>query len=116
MKFVLDNLLLDSMNLSSPDLLRAASESIRFGIKKIWITEGSERDSFGILSGIAPYCVGMGVDIGTNLTNVYSRTPLLIAMSCITLSEITGNHFFLTIGTGGIGYVEKCHGQKFDLP
>jgi 5,10-methylenetetrahydromethanopterin reductase len=113
---VLDNLLLDSMNLSSSEILHVAKESIKFGFKKLWITEGSERDSFGILSSVAPYSAGMGVEIGTNLTNVYSRTPLLIAMSSITLSEITNNHFFLTIGTGGIGYVEKCHGLEFDRP
>ncbi|MDA4112300.1 MAG: LLM class flavin-dependent oxidoreductase [Thaumarchaeota archaeon] len=113
---MLDNLLLDSMNLSSSEILHVAKESIKFGFKKLWTTEGSERDSFAILSSIAPYCVGIGVEIGTNLTSVYSRTPLLIAMSSITLSEITNNHFFLTIGTGGIGYVEKCHGLEFDRP
>ena len=104
------------MNLSSPEILHVAKESINFGFKSLWITEGSERDSIGILSSLASYCIGNRVEIGTNLTNVYSRTPLLIAMSSITLSELTNNHFFLTIGTGGIGYVKKCHGLEFDRP
>ena len=113
---MLENLLLDSMNITSKEALDVARESIELGFKRLWVTEGSERDSFAILGSIAPCIQGSELEIGTNLTNVYSRTPLLIGMASITLIELTGDHFFLTLGTGGIGYVEKCHGLEFARP
>jgi alkanesulfonate monooxygenase SsuD/methylene tetrahydromethanopterin reductase-like flavin-dependent oxidoreductase (luciferase family) len=113
---VLENLLLDSMNLTSNEAVEVAKESIELGIKRLWITEGSERDAFVILGGIAPLVQGTVVELGTNLTNVFSRTPLLIGMSSLTIQELANGHFFLTLGTGGIGYVEKCHGLEFERP
>ncbi len=113
---MLDNLLLDGMHLSCPQALEAANESIKIGFKKLWVTEGSERDAFGILASLASLSAPAGVEVGTNLTNVFSRTPLLIAMSSITLSEVANGRCFLTLGTGGIGYVEKCHGLSFESP
>jgi alkanesulfonate monooxygenase SsuD/methylene tetrahydromethanopterin reductase-like flavin-dependent oxidoreductase (luciferase family) len=104
------------MNITSNEASVVTRESVNLGIKRLWVTEGSERDAFAILGNLAPLVQSSQAEIGTNLTNVYSRTPLLIAMSSLTLCELAGDRFFLTLGTGGIGYVQKCHGLEFTHP
>jgi 5,10-methylenetetrahydromethanopterin reductase len=112
----LNNLILDSLNLNSSETIRAGSAAVKLGYEKLWVTEGIERESLTLAAAVAPYVKETRTEIGTNLTNVYTRTPLLIAMTAISMDELTNQKFFLTLGTGGIGFIEKCHGVKFAEP
>jgi 5,10-methylenetetrahydromethanopterin reductase len=112
---VLNDIILDALNLDGKTVLHAAKQAVELGFRSIWLTEGIERESFALAAAISPL-LGTETRVGSNLTNAYTRTPLLIAMSALTLDEITNQRFFLTIGSGGIGYVQKCHGIKFELP
>lgn len=113
---MLDNLILDSLNLNSFDMIRVGKEAVTLGYKRLWVTEGIERESITLAAAVAPYVKDTSTELGTNLTNVYTRTPLLIAMTSVSMDELTAQKFFLTLGTGGIGFIERCHGIKFEHP
>lgn len=113
---MLTNLILDSLNLDSFDMIRAGKEAVKLGYERLWVTEGIERESLTLAAAVAPYIKDTTTQLGTNLTNVYTRTPLLIAMTAVSMDELTGEKFFLTLGTGGIGFIERCHGIKFEHP
>ena len=116
MKVMIDNIILDALNLNSFDMIAAGKEAVHLGYKRLWVTEGIERESLTLVAAVAPYVKDTTTELGTNLTNVYTRTPLLIAMTAISMDELTGQKFFLTLGSGGMGFIEKCHGVKFERP
>ncbi len=56
------------------------------------------------------------VTIGTNILNVYSRTPAAIAQEFATLEQISGGRMALGLGSSGEFVIEHFHGIPFQKP
>ena len=84
-----------------PHIVELAREAERLGFSKCWIfDEGlSTRDAFVTLGAIAQN--SSTLQIGTGITNPYSRHPAQTANAIATVDEISGGRAFLGIGAGG---------------
>ena len=76
------------------DLARSAEDS---GFAGVFLTEAGN-DSLA-------YCIGVGartstIKLGTAITNIYLRHPLLLANEAAAVQEFTGGRFILGLGTG----------------
>ncbi|RJQ13026.1 MAG: LLM class flavin-dependent oxidoreductase [Dehalococcoidia bacterium] len=56
------------------------------------------------------------ITIGTNILNVYSRTPAAIAQEFATLEQISGGRMALGLGSSGEFVIEHFHGIPFQKP
>lgn len=90
---------------------RAAEEC---GYEAIFVPEAWGRDAFVTLGAIARATDRIG--LGTGIVNVYSRTPALLAMSVLTLDELSGGRAILGLGTSGQRVVEGWHGVPMARP
>jgi alkanesulfonate monooxygenase SsuD/methylene tetrahydromethanopterin reductase-like flavin-dependent oxidoreductase (luciferase family) len=95
---------LDNLATSYEERAAAAEEAARLGYDSLWLAEGNGSTDAFILAGQAwnasRAVVSEGLAIGLSITPVTLRTPLAIAMSARTLSELTGGRFILGIGSG----------------
>src|ERR1700693_5329539 len=76
------------------DLSKRAEDS---GFSGVFITEAGN-DSLA-------YCIGVGahtrtLKLGTAITNIYLRHPVLLANEAAAVQEFTGGRFILRLGTG----------------
>ncbi|TAJ21886.1 MAG: LLM class flavin-dependent oxidoreductase [Dehalococcoidia bacterium] len=56
------------------------------------------------------------ITIGTNILNVFSRTPAAIAQEFATLEQISGGRMLLGLGSSGEFVIEHFHGVPFQKP
>ncbi len=56
------------------------------------------------------------VTIGTNILNVFSRTPAAIAQEFATLEQLSGGRMALGLGSSGEFVIEHFHGIPFQKP
>jgi len=85
----------------------------RKGFDTFWFTEGSGKDALAQIAGLGP--VTSKIKLGSGIVINYTRTPSLLAMSTITIDEITGGRFILGLGTGS-PRIKDAHGIPFDKP
>ena len=90
---------------------RMAEES---GYGEIWMTEGSGRDSLTQLTAIASVTSRIG--LGTGILPMFSRTPLITAMSSAGLAASSDGRFILGLGVGNRSATEDGHGVAYSQP
>ena len=95
-------------------VLRFAQLAEDLGYESIWIPEGWAYEQFQLLTEIA--LATKTLKLGTGITNVFSRSPGLLAMSAATLDEISGGRVILGLGTSGKVVVENFHGLPYQKP
>ena len=83
------------------------------GFETFWFTEGSGKDALAQIAGVGP--VTSKIKLGTGIVIHYTRTPSLLAMTLITLDEITNGRVILGLGTGS-PKVKDSHGVAFEKP
>jgi alkanesulfonate monooxygenase SsuD/methylene tetrahydromethanopterin reductase-like flavin-dependent oxidoreductase (luciferase family) len=66
------------------------------GYDSVWVTHGSGRDSFVVLSAYAAATTRLGV--GNGVVPIYPRHPVAMAQAALTLSELSAGRFRLGIG------------------
>lgn len=54
--------------------------------------------------------------VGTNILNVFSRTPAAIAQEFATLEQLSGGRMALGLGSSGEYVIEHFHGVSFEKP
>jgi probable F420-dependent oxidoreductase len=84
---------------SPADLLREAREAEALGLGSAWISERFDVKELGALAGAAA-AVTSEIWIGSGVTNVDTRHPLLLASLATTLSRLSGGRFALGVGRG----------------
>lgn len=93
-----------TLGLSIQDMEIAAQQTARHGYSSLWFGEGNGGNDGFVLSGqcwaasrsIKPE----GITTGLNITPVLLRTPLALAMSARTMTELTHGRFVLGVGAG----------------
>ena len=91
-----------------------AQEAERLGVDSLWSAEAWGHDGITPLAYLAGKTSTIG--LGTGIIQAGTRTPALVAMTCMTLQSMTGGRFRLGLGTSGPQVIEGWHGIPFDRP
>lgn len=94
-----------TLNLTWDEQARVAQEAARLGYTSIWTNETAGHDGFQVCVhrwAASKATIERGLTTGIAVSPVYLRTPLALAMSAGTTSELTGGRFILGIGSGSI--------------
>jgi F420-dependent oxidoreductase-like protein len=95
-------------------VLRIAAAAEDLGYDSIWIPEAWAYEQFQLLTEIA--LATRKLRLATGITNVFSRSAGLLAMSAATLDEISEGRAILGLGTSGKTVVENFHGVPYRKP
>ncbi|MBI4338269.1 MAG: LLM class flavin-dependent oxidoreductase [Chloroflexi bacterium] len=91
-----------------------AGAAERAGLHSCWLTEGMGKDSFTQLTAMA-----LGTQrtaLGTGIVTIFSRSPLLIAMTAAGVDEASNGRLLLGLGSGHRGPISLSHGVPFSSP
>src|ERR1700739_3570721 len=103
-----------SVTPQDPHWLELAREAERLGGDSIWGAEVWGYDAFTPLAAIAARTER--VRLATGIAQLGARTPAMLAMSAMSLQNISGGRFVLGIGTSGPQVMEGWHGIRFSQP
>jgi F420-dependent oxidoreductase-like protein len=103
-----------SVNPQDPQWLELAREAERVGVDSIWVPEFWAYDAFTPLAAIAAKTER--VRLASGIAQLGARTPAMLAMSAMSLQNISGGRFVLGIGTSGPQVMEGWHGVEFSRP
>ena len=106
---------------SSGEIIRTAILAEKCGFDSVFVPEHYyDRESPSILGAISQKTNKLRM--GTSVINPYTRYPSLIAMTALTLDELSDGRAFLGLGSGGVigslehGIPNEFTGQKFSHP
>jgi len=95
-------------------LIALAREAEDLGYDCIWCSEVYTYDAFTTLTQIA--CETTRIKVGTNIAQIYARTPSLLATTAASLDQLSGGRFILGVGASGPQVIEGWHGVPYDRP
>jgi F420-dependent oxidoreductase-like protein len=97
-----------------PSMLALAREAEALGYDAIWVSELYSFDAFTTLTHIA--CGTERIKLGTNIANIYARSPAMLASTAASLDQLSGGRFILGLGVSGPQVIEGWHGVPYDKP
>ena len=100
--------------ISSQEHRELASLAEKSGYESVWVPEGGGRDALTQMTAIA--MTTQHLKLGTGILPVFSRTPMLTAMSVAGLAAVSQGRFILGLGVGHRPAVENGHGVTFHRP
>ncbi len=103
-----------SVNPQDPQWLELAREAERVGVDSIWVPEFWAYDAFTPLAAVAART--QRVRLATGIAQLGARTPAMLAMSAMSVQNISDGRFVLGIGTSGPQVMEGWHGVEFSRP
>ncbi|MFT5223946.1 MAG: putative F420-dependent oxidoreductase [Glaciecola sp.] len=83
------------------------------GFDAVWVSE-TNQDSIVLASVIGQ--ATEHIDVGTNITLAFPRSPVVTAMSAWDLNELTGDRFVLGLGSQVKRIIEERFSADFDRP
>ena len=86
----------------------------RLGVDSVWSAEFWGGDALTPLAYLAGQT--STIRLGTGIVQLGARTPAMLAMSALSMQELTGGRFILGVGTSGPQVMEGWHGVRFDRP
>lgn len=101
-------------NYAIHDTIQLAKIAEETGFQTVWKGESYSTNSLMNLSSIAT--ATETINLGTAITNVFSRPPALIAMSAATLDMLSDGRAVLGLGASTVAVVESWHGQSYERP
>lgn len=84
------------------------------GYDSVWMGELWGTSSVVKLSEIAARTDD--IEIGTAILNVFSRTPAVLAMTAVTLDQVSDGRTSFGVGTSTPTAIENIHGMSFEQP
>jgi F420-dependent oxidoreductase-like protein len=84
------------------------------GASIVYVAEAYTFDAVSQLGFIAAKVPG--IEIGSNILAIYTRTPSLLAMTAAGVDYVSGGRFTLGIGASGPQVIEGFHGVPYDAP
>jgi len=93
------------------DLILAAESA---GFDSVWTAEAYGSDAIVPLAWIA--ALTRKIKLGTGIVQMPARTPVMTAMTAMTLDALSGGRFILGIGPSGPQVVEGWHGVAYGKP
>jgi len=89
-------------------------EAERLGADSVWVPEFWGYDALTPIGSLATRTDT--IKLGTAIVQIGTRTPAMLAMSAMTLQQLSGGRFRLGIGTSGPQVMEGWHGVEFSRP
>lgn len=91
-----------------------AVEAEKLGLDICWVAEAWGADAPSALGFIAARTQRML--LGSGVLQVGTRSPVAVAQTAITLSNLSGGRFLLGLGASGPQVIEGLHGVSFSRP
>jgi alkanesulfonate monooxygenase SsuD/methylene tetrahydromethanopterin reductase-like flavin-dependent oxidoreductase (luciferase family) len=101
-------------NYAIHDTIELANAAEEAGFQTVWKGESYSTNSLMNLSSIAT--ATETINLGTAITNVFSRPPALIAMSAATLDILSNGRTVLGLGVSTEAVIESWYGQSYKRP
>jgi probable F420-dependent oxidoreductase len=92
------------------EVLDTAIAADELGYPDLWIGEMATFDAFALAAVIAERTSRIGLTVGPLAVAV--RDPAMIAIGVATLTELTGRHVAVALGTSSPVVVEQWHGRR----
>ncbi len=89
-------------------------EAEKLGVDQVWTAEAWGQDAIAPLAFLAARTER--IRLGTGIMQVTARTPVMTAMTALTMAAISGDRFILGLGNSGPQVVEGLHGVPFAHP
>lgn len=89
-------------------------EAERLGVDSVWVAETWAFDAFTPLAYLAARTER--IRLATGIVQIGSRSPALLAMTAMSMQDLSGGRFLLGVGTSGPQVMEGWHGVRFDQP
>src|ERR1700760_1088335 len=99
---------------SGKDAVEFAGEAERLGLDVCWVAEAWGADAPSALGYLAARTEKML--LGSGILQVGTRSPVLVAQTAITLSNLSNGRFLLGLGASGPQVIEGLHGVSFNRP
>jgi F420-dependent oxidoreductase-like protein len=96
------------------DIVTFVVEAERLGLDVCWVAEAWGADAPSALGFLAART--SRVLLGSGVLQVGTRSPVLVAQTAITLSNLSGGRFLLGLGASGPQVIEGLHGVSFSRP
>jgi F420-dependent oxidoreductase-like protein len=96
------------------DQVEYVVEAEKLGVDSVWTAEAWGQDAVAPLAYLAART--QRIRLGTGIMQVTARTPVMTAMTALTLAAISGDRFILGLGNSGPQVVEGLHGVPFRNP
>jgi F420-dependent oxidoreductase-like protein len=103
-----------SASAASAESVEFVREAERLGVHAAWSAEMWGYDALTQLGFLAAQTSVIG--LGTSIVQLGARTPAMLAMSAMSLQQLTGGRFRLGIGASGPQVMEGWHGVRFRKP
>jgi F420-dependent oxidoreductase-like protein len=97
-----------------PELVDYVTEAERLGVDVCWVAEAWGCDAASPLGYLAARTER--ILLGSGILQLGTRTPVMTAMTALTLSRLSDNRFLLGLGTSGPQVMEGLHGVRFSHP
>ena len=94
--------------------LAYVQEAEKLGVHSVWTVEGWGYDAVTPLAFLAGHT--SRIKLGTSIMQICARTPANIAMTALSLANLSENRFLLGLGNSGPQIVEGLHGVSFEKP
>jgi F420-dependent oxidoreductase-like protein len=94
--------------------LALVAEAERLGVDSVWVPEFWAYDALTPLAFLAGRT--STIRLGTAIVQLGARTPAALAMSALSLQDLSGGRFILGLGASGPQVMEGWHGVRFDRP
>jgi F420-dependent oxidoreductase-like protein len=89
-------------------------EAEKLGLDVCWVAEAWGSDAASALGYLAARTERMV--LGSGIVQVGVRSPVMVAQTAITLSNLSGGRFLLGLGASGPQVIEGLHGVPFSRP
>ncbi|MBV8790078.1 MAG: LLM class flavin-dependent oxidoreductase [Mycobacterium sp.] len=96
------------------DITTFVVEAERLGLDVCWVAEAWGSDAPSALGYLAART--SRVLLGSGVLQVGTRSPVMVAQTAITLSNLSGGRFLLGLGASGPQVIEGLHGVSFRRP
>ncbi len=103
-----------TVELSQPGVVDFVVEAEKLGLDVCWVAEAWGADAPSAIGYLAARTDRMM--LGSGVIQVGTRTPVLVAQTAITLSNLSGGRFLLGLGASGPQVMEGLHGVAFARP
>ena len=100
--------------LSINEIIGCSKILSKYNPDSVWIPETWGMEVFSMLSSVSQ--IVKNSKIGSSIINIYSRTPVLVAMGSITLDTLSNGRFIIGLGTSSEPIVQDWHGLDFKNP
>ncbi|HEX6513549.1 MAG TPA: LLM class flavin-dependent oxidoreductase [Chloroflexota bacterium] len=80
----------------------------------VWVTNNVTREAFIVLAAYA--CATKRIGVGTDIVQVYTRHPVVMAQQALSLNDVSGGRFRLGLGVSHAPNIEGAYGLDMGKP